>query len=266
MKIKKPPSSYDIVGSKEKAVAIIEIPDELKQKEKDIAEEILRKHKNIKSVLKKLSERKDIYRIRLHELLSGDPNTEVVHIEHGYKLKLDPQKVYFSGREGTERSRIAQLVKPKETVMLMFAGVCPFGIAIAKKQPSVKIVAIEINPIAYEYMKENMRINKLNDKIIPVLGDVKKKSKNWYGKCDRVIMPLPHKAIEYLDSAFNCLKPKGGTIHVYLLEKEENIDKVAKRIVTDFKKKIKKKINYSINKTLPYAPGKNKYCIDMKLF
>ena len=151
--------------------------------------------------------------------------------------------------------------------MLMFAGIGSYGIMIGKKESNVeKIISIEINPEAYEYMKDNIRMNKLSHKIIPVLGDVKKKCENWFGKCDRVIMPLPHKAVEYLDIAFNCLKPKGGTIHVYLLEKEENIDKVTKKIVTDFKKKTKKKINYKINKTLPYAPGKNKYCIDMRLF
>lgn len=95
-------------------------------------------------------------------------------------------------RESTERMRIAKQVKPGEFIMLMFAGVCPYGIVIAKHQPKIKkIVAIEINPIAYKYMVENIKLNKLEDKIIPVLGDVKDKAKYWYGMCDRVIMPLP---------------------------------------------------------------------------
>ena len=53
------PISFDIIGSREKAVAIVEIPEELKSKENQIAEQILKEHKNVKSVLKKLSERKE---------------------------------------------------------------------------------------------------------------------------------------------------------------------------------------------------------------
>ena len=50
-------SSFEIIGSREKAIAIVEIPDELKKKQKEIAQEIIKKHKNVKTVLKKTSER-----------------------------------------------------------------------------------------------------------------------------------------------------------------------------------------------------------------
>lgn len=261
------PRSYDIIGSKEKAVAIVEIPEELKDKEKEIAEEILKRHKNVRSILKKFSERKGTFRTREYEFLLGDKNTEVIHIEHGCRLKLDPQKVYFSPREGTERARIANKVKPNETIMLMFAGIGSFAIMIAKKQSKVKkIISIEINPIAFEYMKENIRLNRLGEKIIPVLGDVKEKCKDWYGKCDRVIMPLPHEALKFLDIALACLKPKGGVIHLYLIEKEEDFQKKVKKIITGLKGKPKKKIDYETKKILPYAPKVNKYCIDIELF
>lgn len=47
-------SSYDIIGSRGKAVAIMEIPENLKSKEKLLAETIMEKNKTIKSVLKKI--------------------------------------------------------------------------------------------------------------------------------------------------------------------------------------------------------------------
>jgi tRNA (guanine37-N1)-methyltransferase len=266
MMVMKIPSSYDIVGSREKAVAIIEIPEELKDKEKEIAERILARHKNVKSVLKKVSGRKGIFRIRDYEFLVGDPNTEVVHKESGCRFKLDPKKVYFSPREGTERLRIAKQVKTGERIMLMFAGVGVYGIIIAKKKPGVKkIICVEINPFAFGYMKENISLNKVNDKLIPILGDVKQKCKDWYGKCDRVIMPLPHEAWKFLGTAYRCLKPEGGTIHLYLIEREESIENKVEKIIENFKKKIKKKIVYRIRKVLPYAPRTNKYCIDIRI-
>jgi tRNA (guanine37-N1)-methyltransferase len=259
------PSSYDIVGSKEKAVAIVEIPDDLQKKEKEIANQILLRHKNVKSVLKKISERKGKFRINEYKLLSGDENTEVIHKENYCQFKLDPRLVYFSPREGTERLRIANQVKPKETVMLMFSGVGPYSIIIAKKQPKVdKIISVEINPIAFEYMKENIRLNKVSEKIIPILGDVKLKCKDWYGKCDRVIMPLPQDAWKFLDLAFKCLKPH-GIIHIYTIEKEENVKEKIKSIIDRFSKKIKRKIYYKIKKVLSYAPRTYKYCVDLKL-
>jgi len=256
-------SSYDIIGSKDKAVAIVEIPEALKKKEKEIAKKILSEHKNVKTVLKKVTERTGVYRKRGYKFLLGEKNTEVTHLEYGCKYKLDPQKVYFSSREGTERFNLTKQVKRNETVMLMFAGVCPYGILISKKQPSVKIIAIEINPDAFEYMKENIRLNRMSDKIISVLGDVKKESKSWYGKCDRIIMPLPKTAKKYLKYAFLSLKEEGGIIHFYHIVSEKNLFSESIKLLKEHARKFERKIRVlRKRKVLPYGPRKWKVCID----
>ena len=258
--------SFEVIGSREKAVAIVEIPEELERRKVEIAKEIMERHKNVKSVLKKASERKGIYRIRKFELILGEKNTEVIHKEFGCRLKLDPTKVYFSPREGTERARIASQVKPGETIMLMFAGIGAYAVIIAKKQLRIdKIICVEINPEAFKYMQENIRLNKLQEKIIPILGDVREKCVEWFGKCDRVIMPLPHEAINFLDIAISCLKKKGGFIHLYLIEKEEKADERAKSIVKNLEKKIGKKVKFNLRKVLPYAPRVFKYCLDIEI-
>jgi len=249
-------SSYDIFGSKEKSVAIIE---EI-ENPKEVAKEIMKEHKNVKSVLMKLSERKGVERKREYKFILGDPNTEVIHKENYCRFKLDPQKTYFSGREGTERLRIAETIKPKETVLVMFAGIGPFSILIAKKQPDVdKIPSIEINPDAVEYMKENIQLNKVQKKVIPILGDVREKSEEWIGKCDRVVMPLPHDARKYLKLAYKCLKPEGGVIHLYIIEPENEVEEKTKNLI-----KIQEKATYKIRKVLPYSPRTYKYCVDIQ--
>ena len=260
------PSSFDVVGSKEKAVAIVEIPEELANKEKEIAGAIMKLQKNVKSVLKKGSAREGEYRTRRYKLLAGDKNTEVVHKEYGYLLKLDPKKVYFSAREGTERQRIAEMVKAKEFVIVMFGGVGPYAIAIAKKQPSVeKIVAVEINKDAVEYMKYNIRVNKLSHKIVPILGDVRVVCKKWYGKCNRIVMPLPLGAESFLDIAVKCIH-KEGVIHFYSWGKEPDLFSNGIEIIN---KKLKSKnVEYKItNKRiiLPYAPREYKVRFDIKV-
>ncbi len=218
------PSSFDIIGSREGAIAVVEIPRELAHRKREIGEAIMKLHKNVRLVLAKVSGREGVFRVRQYEVIAGSGSTEVVHKEHGYRLKLDVTKVYFSPREATERMRVARQVRAGETVMVFFAGVGPYAFAILKVQPSVdKIIAIEINPEAYRYMVENVRLNKAQGKIIPVLGDVREKAKEWYGLCDRVVMPLPKGAYLFLDYAYLCLKPQGGYIHFYYWAPEDRL-------------------------------------------
>ncbi len=252
-------ASFDVIGSGDKAVAIIEVADG----EKQFAKKIMEENKNIKSVLKKTSERKGKLRLRQFKLVAGDKNTEVIHKEYGCLLKLNPMKVYFSPREATERQKIATQVKPNETVLVMFSGISVFSIAIAKKQINVnKIYAVELNKDAHNYALENVRINKLSHKIVPIKGDVKKVCKQFYGKCNRVLMPLPLDSEKFLNVAVKCLK-KNGVIHFYSLGKEDNLFQNALDIIDKKLRKLKKK--YAIigkRKMLAYAPYEYKICID----
>lgn len=250
--------AYDIIGNKEKAVALIGVNAKSPKK---AAKEIMKRHKNVKSVLQKMAERKDTFRLYPCKLLLGNKNTEVIHKEHGYTIKIDPQKAYFSPRESTERQRIAEMVKSKENVLVMFSGACPYAIAIAKKQPLVdKIYAIEINPAAHAYAVENIKLNHLEKKIIPVLNDVRQAKD--VGKFNRIIMPLVEKAIDYLDEAF--LHSKRGTIiHLYGLSKDANFKDLEERV----KEKAKNR-KYKIvkrQKVLPYAPHIMKVRLDIKV-
>ena len=136
--------------------------------------------------MEKSSERKGIFRKREYRFLAGEKKYTTVHREYGLQFKVNPTEVYFSPRELTERQRIAAQVKPKETVMVMFSGVGPYGLAIAKKQPLVnQVICIEMNPKAAKYARENIRLNRLYGKVVHLTGDVKKKSE----KCLKGFVP-----------------------------------------------------------------------------
>jgi tRNA (guanine37-N1)-methyltransferase len=260
------PRSFEIIGSKEKAVAIVEIPKELEEKKELIANAIMKLNKNVKSVLRKVSGRKGELRLREYELIAGDKNTEVLHKEYGCLFKLDPQKVYFSPREASERQRIAKKVKAGENVLVMFSGILPFGIVIAKTQPKVKkVIGIEINPIAHEYAKENVRINKVSHLVIPILGDVREKCKELKEKFDRIVMPLPFGSENFLDIALKCIKD-GGIIHFYSIGEEKNFFGNAEKIIEENVKKAGKKfVILEKKKLFPYKPRAHKICIDFKI-
>jgi len=263
-KIKSIPRGYDLIGH----IAILEIPDQFKKKKKLIAKALLEVHNNIKTVLEKASERKGEFRVRKYKFIAGEKKFETVHKEYGCQFKLNPTKVYFSPRELTERQKIAEQVKPNEIVMVMFAGIGPYAIQMTKKQPLVKkIVAVEVNPTAVKYMKENVRINKVSDKVISVLGDVREKCRKWYGKCDRIVMPLPLGSDGFLDIAVKCLKKKGGIIHFYNWGDEEDPYFNALNLLQENFKIFKRKFKVlNERKVLPYSPHKWKVCIDLKVF
>ena len=254
-------TGFDIIGD----VAVIEIPPELESKKSIIAKALQRSQPHVRAVARKLSGREGEFRLRELELLVGK-TTETVHRECGCDYKMDVAKVYFSPREATERQRIAEQVEPKETVMVFFAGVGPYAIMIAKKRKPAKVLAIEVNPDAVRYMKENVRMNKVQGKVEPILGDVKTLARRFYGKCDRVVMPLPKEGYKFLGEAFSCLKKKGGTIHFYYYSHEDDLYSDAEALV----KKAAKKAGRSIRiiqrrKVLPYGPRVFKVCLDIKV-
>ncbi|MBI4162131.1 MAG: class I SAM-dependent methyltransferase family protein [Candidatus Aenigmarchaeota archaeon] len=253
------PTSFDVIGNKDKAVAIIEIPEQLQEKKKIVAEGLMKQHKNVKSVLEKSSPRKGEFRIRKMKLIAGLRNTEVIHLENKCRYFLDPKTSYFSPREGTERQRILEHVRENETVMVFFAGVGPFAIQIAKHKKAARIIGIEKNLAAVKYFRKNIKLNKLTH-VEAVLGDVKTKSKKYYGQCDRIIMPLPETAENYLEYAINCLKDN-GMIHLYFFCEEENLEKKKE----DLMNKISHHITISVQKVLPYGPKIWKYRADIKV-
>ena len=257
------PTAFDVIGGKEKSVAIIEIPEQLIKHEQVIAETVMKLYKSVKSVLKKASPRKGILRLREYKLITGDPNTEVLHIESGCRFRLDPQKTYFSQREGAERLRIAEKVKGSETVMVFFAGAGPFAIVIAKKTKPVKVVGIEINPEAIRYFKENVRLNKLQN-IEVVEGDVREKANKYYDACDHVFMPLPESAKEYVDEAIKCSR-ENGIVHLYCFAKEDELQKLEKEI-SDKAENLDRKIEFIGHQlVLPWGPRIWKIRLDFKV-
>jgi len=226
------PSSFDILGSRSGAVAVIEIPDELASYEKEIAEAIQAVHGNVRSVLSKDSGREGEYRLRLLRLIAGDPDTEVIHKESGCRFKLDPRVTYFSTRESTERERIVEMVQPGEEVLVMFSGVSPIAVCVAKNHPDVEVTAVEINPEAHHYAVENVRLNKVADRVKPILGDVREVCPSLDTVFDRVLMPLPKGAHMFLDVAVPMVKP-GGVLHFYHWAPEDDLFTEAQRLVAE---------------------------------
>jgi len=201
------PTSLDVIGD----IALVRLPDELRDHGPAIGEAILKAYKSVLCVFadEGVGGR---FRIRRLYHLAGENRTRTVHREHGLSYSVDVSKAYFSPRLAGERMRVAEQVKPGEIVLDLFTGVGPYAIMIARRgEPSI-VYAVDSNPAAFELLEENVRVNRA-EKVKAILSDAREALKK-IGKVDRLILDLPQSARDFYIDALMSAKV-GGTLHFY---------------------------------------------------
>jgi tRNA (guanine37-N1)-methyltransferase len=221
------PRSYDIIGD----IAIVDLAEPIHPFATTVGKAILQINPHIRLVVRKLGIVSGTYRIRNLEILVGSGCTETEHHEYSCRYTLDLSTVYFNPRLSNERMRVAKQVRFDETVVDMFAGVGPFSILIAKMHSNARVYACDINPAAVKYLKKNIILNRLVDRVIPLLVDAGKLGQeDVRSQANRVIMNLPSKAESYLPVAVNLLGSE-GTIHYYTFaSRNESVDDIRMKV------------------------------------
>lgn len=203
--------SFEVVGD----IAIVEQGDaEL------VAAALMSTCKNLRSVITPVSDVEGEFRTRRFRHVAGEERTITVHREHGLRYRVDLGGAYFTPRLGTERLRIARQVVPGDFVLDMFAGVGPFALLLARG--GAKVVAIDKNPVAVKYLRENAILNKIDLEILE--GDASDLARNYENTADHVIMNLPHTAHQFLTPAIQATKD-GGVIHYYAISQDDDLYK-----------------------------------------
>jgi len=252
--------SYDVIGP----ILILEIPKELIKKEKTIAKYFLKTFSNIKTVVKKKGPHAGKYRIQKYELILGEPKYEVVHKENQLSLKLNINDTYYSPRSANERMRIARLVRPNESVLVMFSGIGPYALVLSKFSKAKKIIGVEINEKAHKYAVENVRINKSNN-VEFYKGDVNKIVPKLNEKFDRIVMPLPKTSVTYLPLALKYIK-RSGIIHFYDFSEESKMPEATIKKIEKACNKSKKKFKIlKITKCGQQSPRVYRVCADFQV-
>jgi tRNA wybutosine-synthesizing protein 2 len=163
-----------------------------------------------------------------------------------------------------ERKRMSKLGKG-EVVVDMFAGIGYFSIPMAVHARPKKIISIEINPESFAYLKENIRLNHVEDIITPVLGDCFQAAPER--EADRVIMGYVGTTHHYLEPAIKALKKSGGILH-YHETVPENLARTrpeerVKKAVESLGKKVEILKTRRIKK---YSPGVLHVVVDARIF
>ena len=142
---------------------------------------------------------------------------EVVHVEGGVRYMFDVAKIMFSSGNLPERTSIPTRVPAGSVVVDLFAGIGYFALPIAVQSQADRVYACELNPVAYHYLLENIRLNRTSN-LIPLYGDCRKTAPHEVA--DVVVMGH-FDAAHYLGVALRCLRGAGLVIYHELCPKEQ---------------------------------------------
>ncbi len=147
----------------------------------------------------------------VRRVIAGVGGTQTVHRENGVLFSLDAQRVMFSAGNLKERMRMSLLGKD-EYVVDMFAGIGYFSLPMAVHSRPARILAVELNPVAYDYLCQNIRQNRVLEIVEPVYGDCAKMTPK--SEADRVVMGMVLVTDRYLQKGIEALRP-GGILHYH---------------------------------------------------
>lgn len=263
-KINSVTGAYDMVGD----IAVLEIPLKFSKYAKLYSNAIFQLNPRIRVVAKKWSVTSGKYRVRKVKSIAGEKRTSTTHRESNCSFKIDLNKAYFSTRLAHERERIAAQVQQGERVLVLFAGVGPFAIVAAKKQPRANFVGVELNPAAVKLFEENIILNKAGERVKAVKADAKKflSKKENQNAFDRVVMPLPHSAHEFLAGALGTAK-EGGIVHFYFIPSsgKDSLEQARKHVEEAAEKAGRKAKIVFERSVLTYAPHVDEVVLDVRV-
>jgi tRNA wybutosine-synthesizing protein 2 len=199
------PRGWFILGE----IIIVKIKPQLESFKYQIGDALLSIYPRCRSVLRDFGIEGPL-REPVREIIAGE-SSETVHRENGVLFKLDARKVMFSQGNLRERMRMSLLGRD-EIVVDMFAGIGYFSMPMAVHSRPRKVLAIELNPVAYGYLKENVRLNHVESIVETVLSDCQEATPQ--GVADRVVMGYVGATDRYLRTGVQTLRP-GGVLHYH---------------------------------------------------
>jgi tRNA (guanine37-N1)-methyltransferase len=256
--------SFNILGN----IAVVNFHNKAKNSEKKkFANEILSKNKFIKTVLEKSGKFSGRLRKMQTKHLAGERNKEVLYKENNCSFRFNIDTTYFSPRLSNERKEIASFIKNNSEVLVMFAGVAPFSIVIAKNSKPRKVYSNEINREANKYAEINAEINGVKNKIEFVNGDIKKialKLASQKKRFDSIVMPRPQLKDTFLKEAF-ILSKKGTVVYYYDFCKANEVNLIVDKVKKEAEKYNKKIKVLKVKPAGEIAPYKIRVRIDFRI-
>lgn len=261
-------SGYDLLGN----IAIVKFEREVKKNQKKkFASFLLKTHKSIKTVLEKEQKFKGRLRTQKTKFIDGDNTKEALYRENGCEFRFNVDTCYFSPRLSNDRMEVAKMIKKGEKVLVMFGGVAPYAVVLAKNSNAERIISVELNRECSKYALDNVKRNKLVGRVEIVQGDVRRvigKGKKINEKFDRIMMARPNLKDSFLDVAFRVIKKK-GIIHYHGFYDQEDVEEasILQEMIVEEAKKARKKIKIlNVKRAGDIGIKKWRYRVDFMVF
>ncbi len=193
-------------------------------------------------------------------------STETEVTEHGVRWRFDAARVMFAAGNRTERWRVGRLVQPGEFVADLFAGIGYFAIPAALPGRAARVWAVEKNPVALRYLRENVVANGVDEHVVIVPGDNRTVSLPL-GTVDRVLLGYLPSALPWVGRAVELIRPSGGWVHVHTVADVRAALPEAARTVEE---RAAEAGAYPtepsrVRIVKPYGPGRNHVVVDVRL-
>ncbi|MBS3089093.1 hypothetical protein J4402_04965 [Candidatus Pacearchaeota archaeon] len=254
-------ANYDIVGN----IVIVKFPRDGKiSAKRNWGRRFLKEHKSVTTVVEKTGKFKGRLRTQATRWIAGEKTKEVLYRENGCEFRFNVDTCYFSPRLSSDRMEIASLVKKGENVLVMFGGVGPYAVVIAKNSQASRVVSVELSRGCSKYALENVKRNKLNSRVEIVGGDVRRRVPLMKERFDRIIMARPNLKDTFLDIAFRVIK-KNGMIHYHGFYLEGEKEKMIEMIRGEALRAGKKVKIINVKKAGEIGVRKWRYRVDFKV-
>ncbi len=255
----------DVLGwepSYERLGDVVILDEDDPERAAEVADAVVASDLPVETVLNRASKVKGDLRVRDWDVLVGE-GTETVHREYGHEFALDLAEVYFSPRLATERHRVVETVGDGERVIDMFAGVGPFAVPMAAR--GAEVIAVDLNPAAIAYLRENAERNGVADRLTAVEGDVRALPETYADWADRLVMNLPHSADEFLGTAVE-LAGEDCLVHYYDIQHEDDPYGPGERAIRAAAEPAGYEVTVENRRTVrSYAPHELNVCLDVRL-
>lgn len=249
------PRRWQILGD----LVLVNIPVKIEHLKHDIGEALLDLYPRCKSALWDKGIRGNLRTPNI-EVIAGS-ETSTIHKENYCKFALDASRVMFSAGNFAERVRMSK-VGGNEKVLDMFSGIGQLCIPMAVHAHPQSICAIELNSIAYGYLKENITLNNVDGIVRPILGNCADATPKE--QFDRVLMGH-FDACDYLCKALQALVP-GGVVHYHELVPLELIGERPRAHVAQAARALARSPELlSVRKVKDYAPGVAHVVVDARI-
>ncbi|KAL8012456.1 putative tRNA (guanine(37)-N(1))-methyltransferase, SAM-dependent methyltransferase TRM5/TYW2-type [Plasmopara halstedii] len=234
-----------------------------------IGQVILDKNASIRTVVNKTDNIETKFRTFPMEVLAGDNDMDVEVHESKAIFRFNYAQVYWNSRLQQEHLRVIRMIKSHDVVCDMMCGIGPFAIPIALK--GTKVLANDLNPRSYHYLKENIALNKVKHLVTPYNLDGREfvtKLLSEKKQFTHVLMNLPAIALDFLDvfpGKFDHWEGELPYIHCYCFS---NADDVKMDVQKRAEKILGGKLDFertSCHLVRDVAPKKVMVCISFQL-